>query len=386
MEVGLGRRGVFKTLDAWRAVAAISVVCYHSAFPAVANLYPFLSNHWFFANIRVLAYGVQIFFVISGYCIAQAAINSFDRNAGTRNFLFHRWKRIYPPYFIVSVFAICISVSSGYMQNNSTATSMLLEKGFWYYGCSALMLQKVCGVSPILPLFWTLCYEAAFYVLVSISLAIAAATAKRSSLIFGLHGLTVACAAWAATFPDTAVYPFDLWPEFGLGILAYDILVLGRKKAAFALLGLVYLLMAVYAFRSIDPGEALYRAVPSEQAIVSMIFCTVLLATFSIDQAIARILPVRIFGAVGVFSYSLYLTHGITIGPASQVGKMLHLVGELYSLSMALQLALSILIAWIFYIFAEAPFMSKKQKLRADELVSAQSADVIASSTGPYRD
>jgi peptidoglycan/LPS O-acetylase OafA/YrhL len=83
----------FKTLDAWRAIAALMVVTYHTGLPAVMGIYPDLSRIWLFKNIRIGAYGVQIFFVISGYCIAQAALNSIERKHGARAFALARLHR-----------------------------------------------------------------------------------------------------------------------------------------------------------------------------------------------------------------------------------------------------------------------------------------------------
>jgi len=91
--------------------------------------------------------GVQLFFVISGFCIASAAVRASERSNGTLSFVQARLRRIYPPYFIATFFAIGISMLAGFLvKHHLIAQSALshsspLHHSLKYFLASALLLQ-----------------------------------------------------------------------------------------------------------------------------------------------------------------------------------------------------------------------------------------------------
>src|SRR3954454_448248 len=92
----------FESLDHWRGLACLLVIVYHSTIvylathrddgSALRRLLDF--THHF--NV-----GVALFFVISGYCIAAAADNSRVRRDHIGTYFVRRFRRIYPPYWIM---------------------------------------------------------------------------------------------------------------------------------------------------------------------------------------------------------------------------------------------------------------------------------------------
>ncbi len=356
-------------MDAWRALAALAVVTYHSALPAVTSIYPALGRHWFFAHIRFGAYGVQLFFVISGYCIAQAAVNVIERRRGLGSYLWARARRIYPPYAAATLVAISMGLVAHWMVAHHLLASSSFDRDRpWdqsrrVYLCSALLLQQVCHVQPILPLFWTLCYEAAFYLVVGCALLLAMRRASKRDLLDACHALTLATALFAAAAPDRLPYPLDLWPEFGLGMVVFDYCTQGRRRSLEVLFGAVLAAVLVYAFRSTVVGVNPYRAIPGEQAIVAAAFAVVLLFNFRRDGRVAGHPIVAALGRLGVFSYSLYLVHLPALAIASQVAKRLHIGQSAYGLSMVLQVAAAVPAAYLFFLIAEQPFIRKRREL-----------------------
>ena len=111
----------YATLDAWRGLACLAVICFHSAAAYVVDA-DFLARlhadggsvaDWGCLVCWRLWIGVPLFFVISGYCIAAAAVNTVERGRSIRDFLIRRFRRIYPPlwiYLIASAVVLMLPV------------------------------------------------------------------------------------------------------------------------------------------------------------------------------------------------------------------------------------------------------------------------------------
>ena len=353
------------SLDAWRGLAAIMVVALHVMGPAVLGPYPELGKSLLYKNISFGNYGVQIFFVVSGFCIAQAALRSLKQTSPISNFIVARIRRIYPPYAVVSILGILMSGFAAYLvqrhvlPGSSLAAERLFARPAQDYACSVLMLQHVCRVEPLLPVFWTLCYEVAFYALVAGALLIAARFRRDHLLPDLCHGLTLVCCISLVIAPARVPYPFDLWPEFGLGILVLDIFSLRRRTAYVVLLGTVVLQIA-YATKHLA-GGANFTGSAGMGTFVAVAFCLFLLAVEPFDERLAKLLPVRVLAYVGAFSYSLYLVHWLVIGIVSQVMKRLYAVSaETYWISALAQIITAVLAAKLFYKVAEQPFLYRR--------------------------
>src|SRR5580693_2362423 len=82
-----------------RAVAAVSVICFHETVRAVQLL-----NHTLLANAFAFGVaGVALFFVISGFIIFTVHRNDIGRPEMLRPYLIKRFIRIYPIYWIVTL-------------------------------------------------------------------------------------------------------------------------------------------------------------------------------------------------------------------------------------------------------------------------------------------
>ena len=67
----------YELLDHWRGFAALAVLWFHAASPWFAQSVP-LGLGWFAALAEEGWRGVHLFFVISGYCIAQLALRKIS--------------------------------------------------------------------------------------------------------------------------------------------------------------------------------------------------------------------------------------------------------------------------------------------------------------------
>ena len=112
--------GYYKTLDGWRAIAVLGVLITH-AFHRVFAVEGSLPNEFWFAATRYGAYGVDIFFGISGFLICSRLLQEEDRNGSInlKNFYIRRVFRILPPYYLYLLVVVCLSLFQ------------VLEVGFW---------------------------------------------------------------------------------------------------------------------------------------------------------------------------------------------------------------------------------------------------------------
>src|SRR5881394_3841162 len=82
----------YRTLDAWRGVAALAVLLFHAVSPVVPE-----GGGPLAAVCRQGLLGVFIFFPLSGYCILAAVEADPERRVG--RYLGRRARRILPPYW-----------------------------------------------------------------------------------------------------------------------------------------------------------------------------------------------------------------------------------------------------------------------------------------------
>ena len=99
--------------------------------------------------------GVDIFFVISGVIIARTAVG-----LSWQEFAWKRFRRIIPFYFLVCIFSLLIVGRSGI-----AITGRGLLATFFLWPATDTMTL------PLVPVAWTLCYEALFYVAATFVLA-----------------------------------------------------------------------------------------------------------------------------------------------------------------------------------------------------------------------
>ncbi len=141
-----------------RAVAALLVVLVHASLPhiGIEDVMAPGTPQWlgFFRYTGV--FGVDLFFVISGFIMLVTNWNSFAKpNSGTRFFI-RRAIRIYPPYWLalVPILPVYFLARDRYMVSHVGVKMGIVQ--------SLLLLPQQTHF--ILPVAWTLVWEMIFYV------------------------------------------------------------------------------------------------------------------------------------------------------------------------------------------------------------------------------
>jgi peptidoglycan/LPS O-acetylase OafA/YrhL len=283
-------------LDALRLVAAVAVVAFHfTAYPApqwgraVSEVFPSLG-----ALTSYGAFGVQLFFVISGFVILMSA---WGRTIPS--FVASRVSRIYPAYWtavILAVFLFRVLWPEGKQVSLHQALVNLT------------MMQTGFGVSDVDGVYWTLWTELCFYIIIAVFMRVGITTSR----------VLVFCAAWPllSTFAagsDNALVVSFFMPRhaalFAGGMVLHVIYREGRSLIA----GLVLALDVIVAGHATYAGWFHKVEVNTGRDLPDATVWLVVLACFGL-VALATLSPLRNVRSrwltrLGLLTYPLYLVH-----------------------------------------------------------------------------
>ena len=367
----------YGTLDAWRGLACLGVIVFHSTVYIADG--PFASRvqsegggvaEWACVVCSRLWIGVPLFFVISGYCIAAAAVNGVERGRGIGTFLVRRFRRIYPPLWIYLIFsttalmllpeALLPGPAGGFEQPIPRPQSL----AWWHWLGQFTLTEEWRGnvVGPPKHYFagqlWTLCYEEQFY----LAMAACAAVARRW-LFAAVAAISTVVALILIDvvrpgFPINGFFFDGLWLAFAAGVIVYYRCHRATPLLKFAMDGLL-ITSVVWAARSVPDFHEFRQGIPSSLLVAA---CAALLLgwTYRFDRVTAGAVTLAPLRWCGERCYSLYLVHApisligawcfFNAGVTSAVGTML--------ITVPMCTALSAVAGWAFHRFVERHFLN----------------------------
>ncbi len=352
----------YKFLDSWRGLAAIWVALFHAAEVMILG---------FHANRHALIYviasqgqlGVQLFFVISGYCIVNAADGIIRKNQSVKDYAKARARRIYPTYWAALVITALLSigaewfVKAGIFHSSVLGSSDVMSQPPLWFFSNITLTSLAFGHALMVMQAWTLCYEVAFYLILGIFLAVAVRRKSSNTLCYSSHLLTAMCLLWLLAAPYRIPYPLDLWPQFGFGVILYHLVKdpKDKKVKMVAIITIVItLILAVLRHNQVGHvGQTI-----SSQFPFALIFAVLLYVAHPYDSRISSIKPLKALSFVGLFSYSLYLTHTFSIGLVSQGIKLLNLPTSYDILYYIMMIGGALLFGYGFFKIFEEPFLN----------------------------
>ncbi len=174
-------------LDYGRFIAALSVVFFHYFYNGITNGKISTLEHTWFADIASYGhFGVQFFFIISGYVIFFSL-----KDKGAAAFLKSRLKRLYPTYWFAIIFTAFFIYLWGADTSITVTTKQILV--------NFTMLQNFVGVSDVDGVYWTLFYEIIFYGLV-FAILLFGNFKKLLAFLVAWPFLIIACSLIGKTF------------------------------------------------------------------------------------------------------------------------------------------------------------------------------------------
>lgn len=328
----------YRLLDHWRGFAALWVMAFHAV------------NVWLIARPDllppVLAWicahgwlGAHVFFVVSGYCIAERLAREYQGDRSVRRFVLDRLLRIYPPYWAALAFAFALALLAGVFNGGRSA----FEGGAGQWLAAIFAAEHWLALPGYLLVAWTLSFEIGFYLLAALCLAVALQTKRpwaggALAVVFCAAGLTPAIASRLPLL--------SLWPHFALGSLVW--LLLRQPSVTRRLLWGALLLGALAVFARTMPDN-------HGRPLLFVTGCAgLLLVLRPFDARLAAAPALRWVAWAGTISYSLYLIHAPVVGKFRNALARRWPPGEPGALWIPLAAcALAVAISWVFYHLVE---------------------------------
>jgi peptidoglycan/LPS O-acetylase OafA/YrhL len=302
-------------VDGLRAVAALGVVWAHVWMfagnpPLMKGLLP-VDVH---QVIGFVGTGVDLFFVISGFCMYLMLDREAARGERTSiaKFLKRRFRRIAPAYYAAVAFAVLalLFVEQHSVELVDIAAHLLFVNGVFP------------GAGHFAPPFWSLVTEWQFYIVLPLFMLLAARFGVARSLVVLAVAALLARVALVVGFPEQAA---TLAPQLPMRLIEFvwGMVVAWRfrnrvNSVAFfdgisgALLGLVVAftgrMLMTRAFLE-DPGVVGILARFFAEPILSLGYALVLWAVISRRSALSEVLAHPVMVKLGNWSYGVYVWH-----------------------------------------------------------------------------
>ena len=318
-------------------------------------------------------WGVDIFFVISGFIMVYVTWHA-ERGVGAVGpYLWRRVSRIYPLYWIVSLAVLMVWLWRPEIVFSSNRPDIL--KGF------LLFPQKN---QPLLAVGWTLVFEMYFYLVFTLALLFAR---RWIPLFLGVWAV-VAVVGWVALAPQAedavARHVFNpLTLEFiaGAGFGYWyvkrggnrDRTRLGRP-AWVAGLSVVVVGLLAYTYAT-QPDLTAYIGLWEERV---MLFGVAAFAAFA-AMLVSGYRPGRTVVWLGDISYSLYLTHVLTLSLIGRIAQPYLREGLLDNVVvLVVMAAAAIAVGHLTYVWIERPlirfFRRRRRPARTDPAADPETA------------
>lgn len=391
--------GRLLSIDALRGIAALGVVLYHAVLQT-PHAVPNNVFQWPVKGIQFLSsfgyIGVFLFFVISGFCIhlqwARREAAGEQRSPGFVTFWKRRVRRLYPPYlfalalfFLMAAYTVGINVSHFFVYDVVMHLLML-------HNLDPNTCYSINGV------FWTLAIEEQLYLAYFLLLFLRKRLGwGRTLVICGLARVGwffFSHAVWVYTgigipVPEAALSHWFTWAlgavaveaSFGLvqlprwcrNVWLGGIAVVSASSISYYLPSipkdtlwhdgawlLMHPLWGFGFFALVNAAVRWERSLSRRDVQAEMKPAASRWDSSSSEQAVGMRVPrlVSITAAIGVFSYSLYLTHELVIMQSWRFTTSLPpILNTLLVMTPA-----TVAFAWLFFRVCEKPFLTKQAR------------------------
>lgn len=362
-------------LDGVRGVAILMVLCVH--FIGDAPAYTALQR----MAVKVANYGVwgvDLFFVLSGFLITGLLEDSKGSARYFRNFYVRRTLRIFPLYFAVLALLFVVLPALPAPYPPALAESARHQAWLWLYASNVYLAIHRGWVLPYVGHFWSLAVEEQFYLLWPIvvlsfgrrSLFVVCAVATVLALALRV-GLSIAGAGELAQLTLTPCR-FDAlcvgaFLALAVRSVGHECVARAARRWLAPLLGLILLVSAWNA----SGGPLADAVLPVRGTLVALVFgaqLAISLADRTGSSTLSRLLRSRWMRFLGTRAYGLYVFHGIIAYGMVEHRDALAALGARIGSGAAIVVAagagtgVSILLATASYELFEKPFLRLKDR------------------------
>jgi peptidoglycan/LPS O-acetylase OafA/YrhL len=381
----------YRYLDGLRGLAAAYVAFYHLLAWVPASL-----PRWITRLQKPISFGhvaVSIFIVLSGYSLMLPVVRSQNNElrGGWIGYMKRRARRILPAYYGAVLLAVAVwvsiarstpSLAAQELAFGSIATHLLLIHN-WFFQYNHTINDAHWSVAAE----WQIYFLFPFLFLPiwrrfgKIALLVTAFAVALLPLMLLPRSLNLSwtCPWYVALFAVgnvaaiTEVRQLKLTARFGLVFGSFGL-------AALYLLVHTVELRHGGAFQdSATPMEFMKDSIAGFMVAAFLIYCTSSLHGSWPKPLVAVMLESRLPVALGAVSYSLYLTHFSILNLCVTIADRMQL-SDLTSfwLRLFVGLPVAFVVAWLFYLTLERPFLTRRKGERSSSAPLAQVTRKIA--------
>jgi peptidoglycan/LPS O-acetylase OafA/YrhL len=304
-------------LDGVRGVAILMVLCVHFIGDAHA------CTTFGRAMVKLANYGiwgVDLFFVLSGFLITGLLYDSKKSAHYFRDFYVRRTLRIFPLYYgvLALLFIILPTLPTPYPAG--LLESARHQGWLWLYTSNVYLAIHRAWALPYVGHFWSLAVEEQFYLLwpivvlsfgrrallrICVVVAVLALT-LRSAMAFAGAGIIAQVVLTPCRFDALCIGGFLALAVRSTGL---DGVARAARLSLAPLLGLVLLVSAWNAMR----GSFSNVVLPIRGTLIALTFGALLITSLAAraTSTLSRVLRSRVMCFLGTRSYGLYVFHGI---------------------------------------------------------------------------
>ena len=355
-----------KEIDGIRALAVISVILFHAGFSAFSGGF----------------FGVDIFFVISGYLITKVISEELENGTfSLLNFYDRRIRRIIPALLFVVLctlpFAWFIMIPQDLKEfSRSLISTPLFFSNFLFYLTSDYFATSA-EFKPLIHT-WSLAVEEQYYILFPLFLMLIWKFRKKWS-IFLLS--TIAIASFIIAKNNSLTKP--LFSFYLLQARAFEILIgciialfknyqkdFFNKKLfskaekyksnigkSLSITGLAMMIYAILFFDKNTQNPTLFALIPT-------IGTALVLAFSNNNNFVGKFLSHKILSGIGLISYSAYLWHQ----PLFAFARLNTIDNNLSQIFLFILCLISFLLAFFSWKYIENPFRNKS-KIKSEPII-----------------
>lgn len=346
----------FQNIQALRGVAVLSVVLFHlvafeQKYGGKETILPVIFKFGLF--------GVDLFFVISGFVMVTITRGKYQDIKQALLFLYHRTSRIYPAYWIYSIFVLCVFLIKPSLVNSSQGNQVDLLSSF------LLLPSKTL---PLIMVGWTLIHEMYFYLIFFLVMLIIKERHMPFAILSWGTGIIFMNVCLNLTSPFSRLVSHPLTIEFICGCFLAILFFRENNNRILAtrllvILTSMVLIASVYGYSryhqltgQIDP-EGWWRI------LIFGVPAILLVLSFVNAEKNGNILHSSIV-KIGDASYSIYLSHILTLSVAGRLWRMSSSNSAYGNIIMIpLFLVLTIIVGIVSYHVIEMPLLRFSRRI-----------------------
>jgi len=327
------------SIQALRAVAASSVVIFH-----VMKMLSHNAGYTLNAP-DVLASGVDLFFLISGFILVNTSYDAFKKPNASIDFLARRIIRVAPLYWLCTTAIILPLVFAPQLFSSIVFKKDIVISSYFF----VLAKNSVGDIGTVLQTGWTLCYEFYFYIVLSVLLLLPRKFFLAMLALIFLSGISLGYVTpelpvWTNVFTNPLTLEFLIGAVIAF-VFKMEIEVPNIISAVFFLVSLFFLFGLPTFF---DLGSW------TRLVMWGLPYSFILFACISVEKK-GVIIP-QFLVSLGDSSYTLYLFHPFILPILGKVWFTQKLTEKFNpSVLGIIAFSLSLGIAEILYIWIEKP-------------------------------